>query len=384
MKRSISAVAPLFLALVVAAAAPAWATGAPVAIGHDDVSCVIAGRYPQIDACLTPADAVGRAQVHFRAGQGAWYAVDLKPQGQCFRALLPRPLPTTPSFEYYVDVLDRGFAGSRKPDRAPDAAFIARGVAAAGDCERDKRVAAWAAEAGSPIVISTVGGAPVAGAVGGAPILPFGFSPEGLVAGAAAEAGAPLEPKQAGRSGLSTRTLALAGGAVAVAGVALAAGGGSDSDSSGSGGNGGGNPGGGGGGNTGGGAVNLSGNWSGPWTTSFSSPGIGSGTCTSDVALVITHSGASLTATGTSGASQCNVALPGGGNIVQGGGSGTLSGTASGGNLSFTIPFGDASCPPFQYTGTYTATTMTGTMTNTCNLQGVQLNWTGTFSATRR
>ena len=377
----------LAAALAALIQAPAAAQGGPVAIGHDDVSCVIAGRHPQVDACLTPAAAVGRAQVHFRAGRGEWYAVDLKPQGQCFRALLPRPLPTTAAVEYYVDVLDRGFAHSRRPERAPDTAYTARVVRAEGDCDRDKRVAAWTAEAGSPIVVSTVGGAPAAGAVSGAPIVPFGFSPEGVVAGVpVAEAGQPAQPKptqgSGGIAGMSATTAAIVGGAVVVGGVALAAsGGGDDSPSGGSGGSGGT---GGGGGGGGGGEVNLSGNWSGPWTTTFNSPGIGSGSCTSEVALVVSHSGASFSGTGTSSASNCNIAVPGGGGVTGGGGSGTFSGTASGGRVSFTVPFGDSSCPPFQYTGTYTATQMSGTMSNTCTIEGFPLNWTGTWSATRR
>jgi hypothetical protein len=368
------------LAVLLPLAATGWAADAPVAISHDDVSCVLAGRYPQIDACLAPAAAVGRAQVHFRAGRGAWYAVDLKPQGQCFRALLPRPLPSTPSFEYYVDVLDRGFAETRRPEGAPDTPYTARVVAAAGDCARDKRVAAWAAETASPIVVSSVGAAPVAGAVAGAPILPFGFSPEGVVAGAAAEAGAPLEPKQAGRGGLSTRTLAIAGGAVAAAGVAVAASGGSDSGSSGGGGNSGGGGGGNGGGGGGGGQVNLTGNWSGPWTTTLSGGGLPTVTCTQEIALAVQHTGNAISGTGTSSAAQC-ANVPGG---VAGGGSGTFAGTASNGQIAFTIPFGDASCPPFPYVGTYTANTMSGTMSSSCTIQGLTIVWASTWSATRR
>ena len=365
------------LAAVLPVAASGWAADPPVAIGHEDVSCVIAGRHPQLDACLTPAAAVGRARIHFRAGRGAWYAVDLKPQGQCFRALLPRPLPTTPSFEYYVDVLDRGFAESRRPERAPDIAYTARVVRAEGECERDKRVAAWAAEAGSPIVVSAASGAPVAGAAG-APIVPFGFSPEGVVAGApVAEAGQPSPSKasQGGKTiaGVGVTTAAIVGGALVVGGVAVAASGGDDSGSGGSGNGGGGNGG-------GGGQVDLTGNWSGPWTTTISSAGIPPVTCTQDIALNVRHSGSTISGTGMSGGAQCQ-GVPGG---VAGGGSGTFSGTASNGQIAFTIPFGDASCPPFPYVGTYTANAMNGTMNSTCSLQGITIVWSGTWSATRR
>ena len=45
-----------------AAAAPAPAPAA-VSIDHRDVGCVVAGRYPKLDACFTPDASVGRALI---------------------------------------------------------------------------------------------------------------------------------------------------------------------------------------------------------------------------------------------------------------------------------------------------------------------------------
>ena len=362
----------------------AAAADAPVAIAHDDVSCIVANRHPQVDACLTPAESVGRAQVHFRAGgTDAWYAVDLKPEGRCFRGLLPRPLTTTQAVEYYVDVVDRGFTESRLPDRAPDVAYTARVVAGEKACTAG-RLAAFAGRLSQPVVVSVLrGGQAVATALGAPPAL-VGFSSEGVIllppaaAGQAPSASSGTQPASAGSgasgaaaggatvAGIGVTTLAIAGGAVVAAGVVAAAASGGDDGPD---------------GGNGGGATDLTGNWSGPWTSTVTGAGLPAATCAFDVSMVVRHSGGTFTATGTSGGGQC--AVPGGG-VAAGGGSGTLTGTASGGRLAFSLPFGDAACPPFQYTGTYTASSMSGTMTNSCNIGGTQLNWTGTFSATRR
>src|SRR5437667_382395 len=73
----------------------------PVAIDHKEVGCVVANQYPKLDACLVPDARVGRAQIHFRAlSTDPWYAVELKPDGPCFSAFLPKPQATTPQIEY--------------------------------------------------------------------------------------------------------------------------------------------------------------------------------------------------------------------------------------------------------------------------------------------
>src|SRR4051794_28784628 len=83
------------------------APGPPVSIAHDDVACIVAGQYPRLEACVAPPDRIGRAQIQFRANEaGLWYAVDLAPGQQCLSGVLPKPLRTTKSIEYFVNVID--------------------------------------------------------------------------------------------------------------------------------------------------------------------------------------------------------------------------------------------------------------------------------------
>ena len=131
------------LALVpMLAADPTWAASggaSGISIAHDSVGCVVAGRHPRFEACLTPAEAVGRAQVQFRASNGPWYYVNMKPDGACYSALLPKPKKETPSFHYYLSVVDRSFSAVQKPDSAPGESFSTRLVASEGDCDPPAR-----------------------------------------------------------------------------------------------------------------------------------------------------------------------------------------------------------------------------------------------------
>jgi len=61
-----------------------------VAIQHEAVGCVVAGKYPKLDACLAPEDQVGHAQIQFRSrADQPWWAVDLHKEGGCHSTLLP-------------------------------------------------------------------------------------------------------------------------------------------------------------------------------------------------------------------------------------------------------------------------------------------------------
>ena len=61
-------------------------------IDHKAVGCVVAEQFPRFEARFVPADAIGRARVFFRSeGAPAWYAVQMKPQGDLFTAALPKP-----------------------------------------------------------------------------------------------------------------------------------------------------------------------------------------------------------------------------------------------------------------------------------------------------
>jgi hypothetical protein len=136
------------------------------AIEHKAVSCIVAGAFPRLDACFVPADDLSRARVHFRAdGSPHWYFVDMAAAGGCRSVLLPKPLASTKAIDYYVSALGRTFDETRTSEYTP------RVVPREGDCDRDRLVAG---SAGAATVLL--------GAAAGAPAVPAGFSPEGIVA----------------------------------------------------------------------------------------------------------------------------------------------------------------------------------------------------------
>jgi hypothetical protein len=191
-----------------------------------------------------------------------------------------------------------------------------------------------------------------------------GFSADGVTmasTGAApGSAGAGSSSTAQSAGGLSTKTLVIAGGVVgAGALVAVAAGGGGSTA-----------PGGGTTSNT------LTGHWVGSAANGgglaavLNFEGV---TCNYawDLTSDLVQTGTTFTGTGTSVARgiNCNIPLPPGLDAIFNGqtGSGSLSGTASNGTLSFqagTIPF----------TGTYTATQLNAT--GTLSLEGAQMTWT--------
>src|SRR5688500_5094578 len=139
--RAIALVLPIFVAFSGAGSTSSAAPDAPVRIAHDGLSCVVAGRQPKLNACVTPADRVGRAQIHFRANdKGPWYAVDLAPGQPCPTAILPRPLPATRSVQYFVNVVDRAFAEARRPDAAPGSPYRMRVVKDEAGCDEMRKV----------------------------------------------------------------------------------------------------------------------------------------------------------------------------------------------------------------------------------------------------
>lgn len=229
-----------------ASAPPVSAAVAPpgVAIDHKEIKCVLAEEYPKLDACFAPVESVGRAQIHFRAADTSpWYAVDMKPEGPCFSAWLPKPKKETKGIEYFVFAIDRQFAQTARPDSAPGAAFTPRVVRKKSECDALKALAAFGGKA-QRIVVSVARDAAgklldpaatqVAQAAGGL----TGFSPEGVVMASAPTGQAP-PAKETGSAGTAAGggipTLAIVGGVVAAAGLAaVVAGGGGGSKSGGS------------------------------------------------------------------------------------------------------------------------------------------------------
>jgi Bacterial SH3 domain len=235
-----------------ASAAPAG--GAPVVIEHRDVGCVVAGQYPKFEACFNPGESVGRGRVLFRAaGTDPWYYVDMTPDGPCYSAVLPKPKPQLKGFEYFVDVMDKSFAESHKPERAPEQSFAPRVVTKQEDCDPARKVALFIPRLVQPIVIG-IARAPsgsvlsaVAAKALESKLVLSGFAPDGVIVSAtgAAPGASPASSSASSSStggsggagaGGGIPKIALIGGGIAAAGVivAVAAGGGGGSGSGGS------------------------------------------------------------------------------------------------------------------------------------------------------
>ena len=195
-----------------------WATACAVAIctlaqaqgisiEHRPVRCIVAERFPVLEARLEPAEAVGRAQVLFRAiGTDDWYFVEMTQEKGLFRGVLPKPLATTETIEYYLQAFDRSLAEARTPDYAP-------AVVKAGACAASLPQAATLAIA--KVVLGCL--TPGVGA------LPSGFSAIGIAAGlASGSAGVAAGAAAGGGEAAGTAAGAVAGGS-GISGTAAAA-----------------------------------------------------------------------------------------------------------------------------------------------------------------
>jgi uncharacterized protein YraI len=373
------------------AATPADRTGR-VAIDHRDVTCVVAGRFPRLDACFAPAESVGRAQVQFRADEkGPWYYVEMKPEGACHSAFLPKPKPDIGSFHYFIEVVDRSFTTVDRPEAAPGQAFAPRVVARDIECGRGAMMATSqptasvvmgvARDAGGKVIqaAATAQGAPATASISG-------FSTDGvtMVGGGTPVAEAPESAKgnQSGKGGHGARNLAIGGGVVAAGAVAALAAGGGGGSASGSSGTGGNAP----GSSTpstgtapGGTTATLTGRWVGlvgngeGLTYVIGGEGV---TCTYqwDLTTDLVQSGSALSGGGTSVARTVNCSVPIPAELIQGtSGSGSLSGTVSGNTLTFRAG-------EFTFTGTWSGTKLEATTNGT--MEG--FTFAGTWRQTKQ
>src|SRR5512132_3171971 len=111
---------PGVLVLVAVAAAPV--AQAQVEIDHKAVGCIVAGKFPKMNACFTPAASLARARVYFRPeGTPSWYYVDMKSDTPCWAGVLPRPGKKLVGkhVEYYLEAQNKAFVPSRTAEYAP-------------------------------------------------------------------------------------------------------------------------------------------------------------------------------------------------------------------------------------------------------------------------
>jgi hypothetical protein len=89
----------------------------PLVIRHKPMRCLLAERFPLVDACFEPGARVAQARVYFQAdGTKQWHWVDMQPLGPCHRAALPRPAPEAHRVRYVVAATDVDAAQSGTPE----------------------------------------------------------------------------------------------------------------------------------------------------------------------------------------------------------------------------------------------------------------------------
>lgn len=180
-----------------------------VVIDHKPVGCVVAGRLPRLESGFEPPAAVAQARVYFRAsGTPSWYFVPMARAGKSFQGVLPKPLKSTRTIEYYIEALDAAVNSSRTSE------YSAQVVSDPGACSKNLLVATVAAAA--KVAVGLPAGA------SGLSLVPAGFAADGIVAaGAAGAAGA---TSAAGGGAGAGAGGGIGAGALVVAGVVVAGG----------------------------------------------------------------------------------------------------------------------------------------------------------------
>jgi hypothetical protein len=123
---------------------------ASLSLGHEAITCMVAGQHPMVDARLSPEPYVESGRVYFHSGlDGTFYYVEMVDMGGLFVGTLPSPNADAGPVTYYVEGVATNYTQTQTTENA---AVV---VEAEGDC--DGRVAALA-PAGTPVqVFSTTG-----------------------------------------------------------------------------------------------------------------------------------------------------------------------------------------------------------------------------------
>ena len=174
-----------------------------VSIDHRPVGCVMADKFPRLEARFAPAETVATARVVFQGQSSDWYSVAMKPEALAYSGILPKPKKSLKSFRYYIEVTDKGLGTQRTSDYATtvvDGSSACQGKLMAG------------ALASASVILQGPAGVVA---------LPAGFASSGVVAGTAAGSGSAGAAGAAGGGGIGATALVL-GGVAAAGGAAVA------------------------------------------------------------------------------------------------------------------------------------------------------------------
>jgi hypothetical protein len=168
----------------------------------------VAEQFPSLEARLDPPSAAARVRVFFQGEEGPhWYSVAMLPAQDLFAATLPKPKKSLRRFTYYIEVVDPGLASQRTEQ------YTVNVAADKGGCKTEMMA--------MPTTVASI----LLQGPAGAPLIPVGFSNVGVVAaGSAASAPAAAVAGTSSGGGIGAGTVGLGVlGAGAVAGVIVAA-----------------------------------------------------------------------------------------------------------------------------------------------------------------
>jgi len=183
LKRSFGSVAACVALLWSWAAAAQEASPGGIAIDHKAVGCIVAGKFPKMNACFDPNAQVAAGRTYFRAEGGtSWYYVVNKPDAPCWTAILPRPRKELidKHVDYYVQVTGKDLQESRTAEYHPIV------VAREADC-KDKPLGLYLDKA-SVSVFPSLPAEFTAGGIGAGVVIGAGVAVAGAAAGGIAAA----------------------------------------------------------------------------------------------------------------------------------------------------------------------------------------------------
>ena len=159
-----------------ALAAPTVLPAQSLTIDHKPVACIVAGRYPRLNACFAPTGEVVKPRVNFRMKTGpASYYTEMKSDMPCHVGFLPRPKKELigQEIEIWLEGMDRAFNPARTAE------YTVKVVGSEAEC-KDLPVAPWVSNAAVTVFPAMapgfVAGAaiPTAALVGGATAVAVG------------------------------------------------------------------------------------------------------------------------------------------------------------------------------------------------------------------
>jgi hypothetical protein len=120
--------------------------GDEVVITHAPAACMVAGKFPQLEARIDPSAQLRSVRVYFHTrGARFWSYTEMTPDKGTFRATLPKPARSAKEVYYYIVATDASAATTRTPE------YLAEVVEAPGQCRDPQRVAK-ALDSASPVI----------------------------------------------------------------------------------------------------------------------------------------------------------------------------------------------------------------------------------------